>query len=786
MRMRVASLLLWLAWALAPPGCTQSPATHAEQAPRPRWTPALAPSTNGSQREQVPNSVVLLPKSRSGRQPVTLSRVFAPGDIPHWATAVVNGKAVNTQCDVKTRWRDGSLQHAVLSFWVEWDGHPVIVDFEDRPQPLAGEPLDAGAMLSSRFDFGATLTITSRDGKVLTADARKMLERGAFRYWLRGPICTQVIVEDRTPARGFDLGWDEYRPFHPIFVATFYPGWRGVKLEVIGENLWAESLEDLNYALEIRVGPPGRLSTAYTKELFTHYAMTRWRKVFWSGIAPQPVAIDFNFPYMISSQVLPTFDVTRKLPRDVLDAEWRRWQKTGKGDINDHGYWVKYFPSSGGREDLGLAPTWVVRYLYSFDPRMLDIVLGNAAASGHIPIHLRESATGRPYLRGSRIDAFGRPLSLHARPTFTFLDLNFVWTAKQDRVRFVGPVSSGHGWVVDLAHQGSFAFVPYLVTGDWYFLEEAYFWAAYDVAHGDPNPELPYGRGGDYGFLNPAGIQTRGVGWGLRNIGHAAFLAPDGSPEKAYFLDKLYANIAAREGQHDLRAGAFYDPHPGSPWSWGRRLLAGGGPNPLRFQSYPSDDRTNNAPFLFKAPPNGALRVEAPWTYSQNLLVLGHLEELGFPIGPLRRYLAVNLLHQLQDPEYNPYLSAAYVMPVVRASDQRFFQTWREVLQAWRPDHQTIRTWPGNDAGDVDYGWPHITRAAASFLPGIEDGDLQGAKAWNWIHKTLGNQPGQNANPKWALVPRNSISLREAWMARLRALGIRPVETEKRSPTSGR
>jgi len=43
-------------------------------------------------------------------RPLTLSRVFAQGDIPNFAKARVGGVAVPTQCDVKTRWPDGSVQ----------------------------------------------------------------------------------------------------------------------------------------------------------------------------------------------------------------------------------------------------------------------------------------------------------------------------------------------------------------------------------------------------------------------------------------------------------------------------------------------------------------------------------------------------------------------------------------------------------------------------------------------------------------------------------------------------
>src|SRR2546425_4871875 len=42
------------------------------------------------------------------------------------------------------------------------------------------------------------------------------------------------------------------------------------------------------------------------------------------------------------------------------------------------------------------------------------------------------------------------------------------------------------------------------------------------------------------------------------NLAHAALAAPDGSPEKAYFQQKLNNNIAVREGKYNITDGAFY------------------------------------------------------------------------------------------------------------------------------------------------------------------------------------------------------------------------------------
>ena len=52
----------------------------------------------------------------------------------------------------------------------------------------------------------------------------------------------------------------------------------------------------------------------------------------------------------------------------------------------------------GGRSDIGIMPAWNARYLASQDATALKTMLANADASGSIPWHYRDEATGE-YLR---------------------------------------------------------------------------------------------------------------------------------------------------------------------------------------------------------------------------------------------------------------------------------------------------------------------------------------------------------------------------------------------------
>jgi hypothetical protein len=243
----------------------------------------------------------------------------------------------------------------------------------------------------------------------------------------------------------------------------------------------------------------------------------------------------------------------------------------------------------------------------------------------------------------------------------------------------------------------------------------------------------------------------------MRTLGQAAFAAPESDPEKEYFLQKLYNNIAIREGMLGITDGYFYDPEPESRWEWGSRVPFGRlrGNNPLAFMD-PMDQYASVSGMAPAESPYRPSRVNSPWMYNYFHIVLGHLEELGFPVRPVRTTLAKNLLHQILDPDYNPYLTGAYRIPVVQQSTQQLFQDWKSVKLAHSQALQEISRWPQGDENDVDHGYPHIAKAAASFLMEINDGTLLGRDAWAWMEAHVGAKTRSNSNPMWALVPRDT------------------------------
>jgi len=821
---------------------------------------------------EVPSNAVFL--SRSGaRQPVTISRVFAKGEIPEFAQAVVENEQVPTQCDVKTRWEDGSLKHALLSFWINGSGG-ARVDFINQTSGNKEGALDRAGMLDfNGGQWGAALEAVAQvepdSLPSMVINAKGMLrewdgERRAnsVRYWLEGPICTQVILEDRSPHAGYDFGWKatlapvrlandiavsdqeirilnadvkelqqwrapltayveseivqicsiddtvlklcpsgrglagtrvvrhaanrgqtllvpdqgwrnpddtRFKSLHPIFVLTFYPGWAGVKVEAILENVWSTRLQNLAYSLRFYRDEP--LSMVRPPQYLVHYAKTRFRSVFWSGEQPPAVNVDYNLPYLTHARVLPNYDTSRSISSAAVRDAVAAFSKTDRGSFNGNAQWLKYFPTTGNRGEVGLFPIWYMQYLYSFSSDMYEVMLGNAAAGSHVPIHIRESDPLRAFheVGGERVQAFGRPLSPVSRPNLNVLQPNM----REDAVLPVGVVTNA-GWTPDLAHQASFAFIPYIVTGDWYWLEELYFWAGFNVTSGNPG-RCNYCRHDTWGYITS---QIRGEAWGMRTLGHAAFAAVDGTAEKAFFQEMLANNIAIREGRYNITEGFSYEPCSTDPfnevretsrWCWGRQSVSYGLNNPLYFLDMGSGDLIENL---------DASKVAAgssPWMYNYTHAVWGHLKDMGFhQITGLQETAAKNLLHQIRSPEYNPYLVDAYRMPIrEKSAGAPFYASWASVRDGFM--NGNVQRF--NTAGSP-YGYAHIARAAASFLHNINDGPLSGWEAWEFMYKNVPLVGSED--PRWWILPR--LEPAAAAQARSRLPAAKLSAWQKRRP----
>ena len=146
----------------------------------------------------------------SSNYPVQIGRPFLQGEIPNYPQAVVNGSAVLTQADVKQRYSDGSVKHAILSFLIPSlaANATITVTFQNQTSGN-NTPLTTAQMEDPAYNFDAQMALSAPSCpgcSAGTASARAMLDAGAYTYWTSGPVATTVIIADHT-TKAYDLGW---------------------------------------------------------------------------------------------------------------------------------------------------------------------------------------------------------------------------------------------------------------------------------------------------------------------------------------------------------------------------------------------------------------------------------------------------------------------------------------------------------------------------------------------------------------------------------------------------
>lgn len=684
--------------------------------------------------------------------PVQFGRPFAEGEIADYPQALIGGTPVTTQANVQTRWPGGSVKHAIVSFLVPslTADSTITITFQNQASGNTTGYLDKTGMLVSGYDFNATIALTN--GSTVTATARTMLNADAFTYWLQGSVCTSVIIADHSSARAYDMGFDANESFRPIFQATFWPTINKVFVRCIGEICNTEALQDQVYSLAITTGDASPASV-YTKTSFTHCANSRWTKAFWIGGTPADVQINHNLSYLVTTNHIPNHDTTKVVPEATLATQSAAW--TGAStDITGAGNWAKSMGAGGGRPDIGIMPAWCVRWLYSGDNRLRDQAIGNAYLSGAWPLHFREGTTGKYFDSADTISGMGKIVSVRNRASVALFRLAFADTTVGDKITPVGTMTTG-GWDIDteLEHYPDPSYIPYLLTGDFWFLEQMWFWAGFAIG-----AEVPAWRGPTGAECSVSGDSTRGMAWRFRSVYHAAVITPDALDEATYFREAVDESLATWEGQYNITTGDFYN---NTQWTWARassilggRLTSAGGIPPL-FQLNAGASLYAQAGYGMDTSTVGY----ATGGFMDNyfFVSMGICARLGFSSQAILTYCSQHWIQRLVTPGFDPYLISIGRFPV-RNLAGTYFATWADA------DAAILGTFTNGDEGTVtrlehhewmladgENGYGFIAMAGLSMVTAQTDG----ADAWTWVLANIANDPSDvlNANPKWALVP---------------------------------
>ncbi|HKW98485.1 MAG TPA: Ig domain-containing protein [Bryobacteraceae bacterium] len=396
------------------------------------------------------------------------------------------------------------------------------------------------------------------------------------------------------------------KSLHPMFILYFYPSINSVAVDFCVENANMNP-QDQSYSFVLKTGNPlsqvYSLSTVLGKQ-YTHISGSRWRKRFWSGTAPGHVLIDHNFPYLISTKALPNYDQNVTVSPETVTSynycgttDYQCFNAGDKGDIwgfglmkwqGGHAYSASNEMAPVQREDLdylynmgndcGTANGLCAKSWYILtgrrgprDSSLAAEVAGGAGMwnnMGNVPYHIRESRTTTtgyycPNMadKNARVNVntcsgagmvsnpIGRTFS---RQAFSGNQWNSSTGILGNQMGPTSTLSSdGIAWVPGLQWWLDYSYIAYLLTGDYYYLDEEYFSAAYGYAA--LNPSIwTYDGEGIFSFMNPQAEAVRGTAGIVQTTSYAAFIAPDNSPESLYFNNVVNSNLEIMEGVMNL------------------------------------------------------------------------------------------------------------------------------------------------------------------------------------------------------------------------------------------
>jgi hypothetical protein len=294
--------------------------------------------------------------------------------------------------------------------------------------------------------------------------------------------------------------------------------------------------------------------------------------------------------------------------------------------------------------------------------------------------------------------------------------------------------------VPDASHQPSLAYLPYLVTGDYYYLEELQFWAAWN----------PLGTDAGYREYEKGLLkwdQLRAQGWGMRTLGQVSYITPDSHLLKQYFSGMLSSNLT------------YYN-----------NMYTVGNQNQLGIINSHIGYTTTQ----------GVNTGQAPWMDDFFTWSIGYLDELGFTDAKaLLAWKAKYTVGRMTDPGYCWILGATYALTVRPTETSSIYSTLGEAYMAtfnkvatdgtkltdYACGSQAMATWLKNNdgfiyitAGEMTGYSSSATGFPSNMQPALAVAAVSGipnaAAAWT-VFSNRSVKPNYSSEPQFAIVPRN-------------------------------
>ncbi len=450
-----------------------------------------------------------------GSQIISFGQAFAAGQLMPGTQliATIGGQQIPVQMDVKATNADGSVRDAILSLAAPALAANSSADAMLSVAPVQGTPpaaLDLHQLLTSGYDTVLALTLHNGDGTTtpVTVHAADLLSQalqsGTAQYWMQGPEATEVRVD--APIAG---------SLHASFdIRYLADGTSQTDVIVANDKAYLTSGQTQDYTYDVAIQQNGQ--TAFSKSNVLHYLYSSWHKDLTAG-GDINVVHDVNA--LINSGAVPAYDTSTGITQQLLQNLTSGFTAANT-DILGGGTITRYMPTTGARYDIGITSQWDAAYLLSQTEQARNAALNNADGAGAVPWHVQDAQTG------AYVSVTNHPdLWIDGRGGTSYGTTGI-------------PLSSNTGgFTPDSAHEPDLSYIPYLLTGTHYYLDQLQAQASWDIASYWPGP-----RQNGLGIL-AADNQVRAAAWALRDVGHAAYISPDSSALKGYFSQIAQNNV---------------------------------------------------------------------------------------------------------------------------------------------------------------------------------------------------------------------------------------------------
>jgi hypothetical protein len=449
---------------------------------------------------------------------VTFGTSFARGQLPrgNGIEAVIAGKPTPAQIDIKNRYPDGSALFGVVTFRA-----PAMSGGADAPIMLrsTAAPAQQGSVAIlpalQKHDITITLALANpgMPTSYVTIDAAKLLASaqasGQTSPWLTGPIAAETRVSQHIQG-SLRLVLD---------LRAYASG--GVAADVQLNNDIAMSKQGGTETYGITISQSGK--PVFAIPSIHQFQYQDWHTIIRaSGRAPINVVHDVAAMERIG--IVPAYQLAVGMTRTTLVDELKAITAPGwDAPLAVNGV-TQYMPGVGGRGDIGPTNAANAVWLITQNPVAAEYAMGQSDTAGAVPWHFFYEKTGN---------------------FLTTDDFPNIWTDGRGgpasyTTGLTQQVDGKTGWATDVAHQPDLSFIPYLMTGRRYVLDQLDAEAASSEVGQWPSVQA---RNQGQGIVVGPSEQVRGAAWSLRELADSAYIDPDHSPMRAYFKHMIANNM---------------------------------------------------------------------------------------------------------------------------------------------------------------------------------------------------------------------------------------------------